>query len=131
MKLNSLFAIYALVAVGFCVGLLLLPAFWIGLYGANVDAQATLLIRLIGALFGGLAVMAWGSRNAEASRSRDALVLGFAVLNSLAAIVAVMGAVSGVYNEFAWGPVVTFTVFAIGFFLVGRPGMPGGARERS
>ena len=123
MKLNTLFSVYGVVAVVFCAGLLLLPAFWITLYGATADSQATLLLRLVGALFGGLAVMAWVGRNAEPSTSRDATVLGLTVSNGLAAIVAVVGAVSGVYNQFAWGPVATFALFAIGFLLVGRAGM--------
>jgi|SRR6267378_7470210 len=65
--------------------------------------SATLLLRLTGALFGGIAVMAWAGRNAEPSKTRDALVLGFAVSNGLAAGVALLGALSGVYNQFAWG----------------------------
>ncbi len=127
MKLNTLLTIYAVVAVVFCVGLLVLPAFWITLYGAHADAQATLLLRLTGALFGGIAVMAWAGRNAEPSRTRDALVMGFAVSNGLAAGVSVLGALSGVYNQFAWGPVATFTVFAISFLLMGRSSMPAKA----
>ncbi len=123
MTLKTLLSIYAVVAVVFCLGLLLLPAFWITLYGAHADPQATLLLRLVGALFGGPAVMAWAGRNAEPSKSRDAMVLGLTVLNGLAAIVAVLGALSGVYNQFAWGPVATFALCAIGFLLVGRGSM--------
>ena len=115
MKLNTLLSIYAVVALGFCVGLLLVPAFWITLYGAKVDGQATVLLRLTGALFGGIGVMAWTGRDAEPSISRHAMVRGLGVANALAALVAVVGALSGVYNQFAWGPVATFSVFAIGF----------------
>ena len=115
MKLNLLLSIYAVVALGFCAGLLLVPAFWITLYGAKVDPQATVLLRLTGALFGGIGVMTWAGRNAEPSKSHNAMVLGLGVANSLAAFVAMVGALSGVYNQFAWGPVATFSVFAVGF----------------
>jgi|ERR1700674_1074926 len=120
MKLKTLLSIYAVVAVIFCLGLLLAPAFWIKLYGAHADPQATLLLRLTGALFGGPAVMAWIGRNAEPSRSRDAMVMGFMVANALAAVVALWGAFSGVYNQFAWGPVATFTILALCFLVAGR-----------
>ena len=123
MTLKALLAIYSVVAAVFCLGLLLVPAFWITLYGATADSQATVLLRLVGALFGGLAVMAWLGRNAEPSSSRDAMVLGLTVSNGLAAVVAVVGALSGVYNQFAWGPVATFALCAIGFLLVGRGSM--------
>ena len=122
MKLRLLLSIYSLVAVMFCVGLLLLPAFWISLYGASADPQAILLLRLVGALFGGFAVITWIGRSAEL-KSRNAIVLGLVASNGLAAVVAVLGAISGVYNQFAWGPVLTFLVFAVAFLLVGRPGM--------
>lgn len=117
MKINKLFSLYAVVALGFSIGLLTAPAFWIDLYGAEVDLQATVLIRLIGALFGGLAVMCWTGRNAEPSSSRDAMVLGLAVLNGLAAVVALSTAFSGVYNRLAWGPVGTFAILAVAFAL--------------
>jgi len=117
MKLNILLAIYAVVAAGFCVGLLIAPAFWITLYGAKADPQAVVLLRLTGALCGGIGVMAWAGRNAEPSRSRDAMILGLVVANALAAFVAVAGALAGVYNQFAWKPVLTFGAFAISFAL--------------
>ena len=60
MKLNTLFSVYAVVAVIFCLGLLLFPSFWIRLYGAHADPQAALLLRLVGALFGGLAASSPG-----------------------------------------------------------------------
>ena len=120
MTLKTLLSLYAVVAAGFCLGLFLFPVFWITLYGAMADTQATVLLRLVGALFGGLAVMAWVGRGAEPSISRDAMVLGLTVLNGLAAIAAVLGALSGVYNQFAWGPVATFALCAIGFLVVGR-----------
>lgn len=116
MKINTLLKIFAVTAGIFFVGLVLLPAFWISLYGANADSQAIFLIRLVGALFGGLAVMAWAGRDAEPSKSREAMVLGLTILNGFAAVTALYGAITGVYNHFAWGPVIIFSLFTIGFF---------------
>ncbi len=119
MTLKTLLSIYAVVAGIFFLGLVSVPAFWITLYGATPDTQATVLLRLVGALFGGLAVMAWAGRKAEPSKSRDAMVLGLTVLNGLCALASVWGALSGVYNQFAWGPVATFDLCFIGFLLEG------------
>ena len=121
MKLNTLFTIYSTAAMIICLNFLLVPGFWINLYGASADAQASFLFRLIAAPFGGLAVMAWVGRAAEPSRSRDAMVTGLIVVNGLAALVAVFGALSGVYNGFAWGPVGMFGMFALSFVLVTAP----------
>jgi hypothetical protein len=118
MKLKTLLSVYAVTAMVICLGFLVVPEFWITLYGATVDPQASLLLRLIGALFGGLAVMAWVGRAAEPSPSRNAMVGGLIVLNGLATLVAVFGALTHVYNQLAWGPVGMFGLFTLGFVVV-------------
>ena len=40
------------------------------------------------------------------------------VVNGLATLVAVFGALTGVYNRFAWGPVGMFGLFTLSFALV-------------
>ncbi|HEX2068925.1 MAG TPA: hypothetical protein VHH54_01825, partial [Actinomycetota bacterium] len=69
-RLLPVLAIFAAVALVFSAGLLVAPAFWITLYGGVPDPQATLLLRLVGALFSGLAAMAWAARRAEPSAAR-------------------------------------------------------------
>ena len=117
MNPKTLFTAYSVAAIAICLNFLVVPGFWITLYGATADSQASFLFRLIAALFGGLAVMAWCGRTAEPSSSRDAIVYGLIVVNGLATLVAVLGAVTGVYNRFAWGPVGMFGVFTVGFLF--------------
>jgi len=118
MNLRTLLAVYSAAALVICLDFLIVPGFWITLYGAAADPQAAFLYRLIGAVFGGLAVMAWLGRAAESSAARDAMIRGLVVLNGLMSLVAVLGAITGVYNRFAWGPVVMFGLFTLGFVLV-------------
>ncbi len=118
MKLKTVFTVFSTAAMIICLNFLVVPGFWITLYGASVDSQASFLFRLIAAVFGGLAVMAWVGRAAERSPSRDAMVCGLIVLNGLATLVAVFGALTGVYNRFAWGPVGMFGLFTLSFVLV-------------
>ena len=120
MRLKTLLSIYAAVALLFCLGLLAAPGFWITLYGAVAEPQAVALLRLVGAVFGGIAVMCWVSRAAGPSPARDALVFGLAVTNALAALVSIGTARAGVYNQLAWGPVAVFALAAVGFALINR-----------
>jgi hypothetical protein len=113
MKLKTLLEIYAATAAVICLNFLAIPGFWIHLYGAQADTQAVFLYRLIATLFGGLAVMAWSGRAAEAPATRETMVRGLVVTNGLAALVAVLGAASGVYNQFAWGPAAMFAGFTL------------------
>lgn len=46
--------------------------------------------------------------------------VGFRVLNRLAAFVAVIIALSGIYNAFAWEPVICWGLVAVAFALTKR-----------
>lgn len=120
MRLKTVCAVYATMAGIICLNFLMVPAFWIRLYGATADPQALLLFRLIGTLFAGLAVIAWAGRAAQTSASERGLRHGLIMSNGLAAGVAVFGALSGVYNQLAWGPVAMFSVLTLAFLFV-RP----------
>jgi hypothetical protein len=118
MSLKSCLGLYSAIAAIICVNFIAAPSVWISLYGAIVDPQASLLFQLIGALFGGLAVMTEGER--ASANPRGTVVRGLIVTNGLAALVAAFGAVSGVYNQLAWGPVILFLAFAIGLAVSSR-----------
>jgi hypothetical protein len=115
MRLNTLLSVFAVVAAITCACFVLFPSFSLQRFGASADMQAIVPLQLAGALFGGLAVMAWMAREAGPSASRDGLILGLAALNAIATVVTVVGARSGAFNQLAWAPVVTFALFAITF----------------
>ena len=131
MKLKTLLTVYSGAAMIICLNFLLVPGFWITLYGASADPQAAFLYRLIAALFGGLAVMAWFGRDAEPSLSRVAMLRGLVVVNGLAATVAVLGAVSGVYNRLAWGSACSSCSRSVSFSPRRRESPAGTARRAS
>jgi hypothetical protein len=119
MKLKAVLSVYGVAVAIICLNFLAVPEFWINLYGATADPQAVLLLRLVGALFGGLAVIAWMARASAPGQARP-IVAGLIVVNGLATVVAVLGALTRVYNELAWGPVAMFGLFTVGFLLSTR-----------
>ena len=123
MKLATLLPINAVFNGFFGILLLLVPGPLVGLYGSTPNAEGTMLFRSLGALFVGLAVMAWAARNAEAAKARDAMVLGLTVQSALNAIVVAIGAANGLWNALAWGQAAVYALFAIGFFMAGRASM--------
>ena len=116
MRLRTVLSAFAIACGVVCLEFLIQPAFWITLYGANADPQAKFLYRLLAALFGGLGVMAWSGRTAEPSPARRAMIRGLVAANAFVGILAVSAAVSGVYNQFAWGPAISFAFFAVAIF---------------
>jgi hypothetical protein len=124
MPLATVFSVYAVVTAVFSIALLLIPNELMAVYGAHaLDTLQVILCRFIGGLFGGLAVMAWTGRASEAGKARDAIVLGLTVLNALSAVVAVVAALSGVFNALAWAQAGLYAVFTLLFVRAGRAGM--------
>lgn len=123
MQLRIVFTAFAVVtAIGALVSLVA-PAQYMGLYGIDPDTAAVVLLRVIGGIGIGLAVMAWLARDVEPSPARHAMVLGLTVANALAAIVLVFGALSGFANTLAWLPPAFYAAFAIAFAIAGRASM--------
>ena len=116
-------AVYAVVSAIFGVALLLMPVQLIGLYGASPDALATVMGRHSGGAYIGLAVMAWVGRNADASKSRDAMVLGVTIINAFSVIAAALGALSGVFNALTWLQVLLYALFTVAYILAGKASM--------
>jgi hypothetical protein len=119
MKPKVLLIVFSVVAAATSIAMLVAPGFYLFVYGASADAQALPLLRYVGALFGGLAVMAWLGRMAEATQSR-AMVIGLAVLSGLGAIASASMALTGNYNVVVWISVAIQTVFCAGFVLVAK-----------
>lgn len=127
MNIRTLFSVFAvLIGIGGIVAIAA-PAFMLAAYGVqDADPVSMALLRYVGATGVGLAVMAWFARNAEASSTRDALVLGLTVMTGLAAIVLFVTMLSGPFNMFGWLPVAMYAIFALLFTLVGRRSMARG-----
>lgn len=123
MKTNILFIVFAVLAAVTSLLMLITPEFYVFLYLANADSQAELLFRYIGALYGGLAVMAWMSRNSEPSQSRAGMLWGIAVLSLLSAIVTAFMGLSGHYNVVIWLSCALHAAISIWFALAARAGM--------
>ena len=120
MKLNVMFTIAAIVMVLFAILSFFAPPAL-----AGTDPSATFSAKIIGVVLLSLAVMAWLVRNAEPSKTRDSVVLGYTLLFALWAAVSVYGSflVDMPTHNISWGPALIQALLAIGFFMAGRAGM--------
>jgi hypothetical protein len=125
MKLNVMFIIATVVLILVSLLSLLVPLAP-GAFGV-VDAAQYFSI-LVGAVaWLSLAVIAWLVRNAEASKTRDAIVLGYTLLFGLWAVVSLIGQ----FGQFAalpahgasWVIALVQALIAVGFFMAGRSSM--------
>ena len=120
MKLNVMFTIAAIVLI--LMGLL---SFFAPPALRGTDLSAAFSTKIVGVISLSLGVMAWLLRNAEASKTRDSVVLGYTLLFALWAAVSLYGVflVDMPAHNISWGPALIQALLAIGFFMAGRASM--------
>jgi hypothetical protein len=120
MKLNVMFTIAAIVLI-----LLGIVSFFAPPALTGTDPSAAFSAKILGVISLSLGVMAWLVRNAEPSKTRDSVVLGYTLLFVLWAAVSVYGSflVDMPAHTISWGPALIQALLAIGFFMAGRTGM--------
>lgn len=128
MKLSLVLTISAVYMGLIGLGFLLSPA---AMSFGVVDATATpaliAMLRLQASTFIGIAVLNWMARNAEASKARDAIVLGSIVGFGLGVILLLWGALSG-GPAAGWVFALINLLLAAAFFWTGRAGMSTGSK---
>ncbi len=124
MTLKMLLSVYAVYVAAFGAAFLVVPSAVMSLYGVPpLDVLEISLTRNIGAVAIGLGVMCWATRTAEASKARDALILGLTVVNGLWAVVAVLTGMAGAGNWLVWVDAALFALLTVLFIVTGRQAM--------
>ena len=123
MKLNTLYAILAVIALGYGLVAVLLPGFLIQLLWLNpAGPEGYLLLQGWGSCLVAFSVIAWGARRLESAAARRVISLGFLTYFVIAAILWVVDALSRGWTVFSALTLGLLVLFALGFgyFAVGR-----------
>ena len=123
MKLNVMFTIAAV--YGFLIGLsaLLLPGTMASMGGLAVSSGLLMTVRFMGVANIGLALIAWLVRNADASKARDGLTLGFIIFFALHALTSLYGQFTDTSTSAHWIMTTLQGLIAGGFFMAGKASM--------
>lgn len=116
MKLNTLYAILAVIAFGYGVVATLLPGFLIQLLWLNpAGPEGYLLLQGWGSCLVGFSVMAWGARYLESTGARRVISQGFFTYFIIAAILWIVDALSRGWTIFSMLTFALLVLFALGF----------------
>lgn len=123
MSLDILFTVSSIYMALVGLGLLIFPDTLMA--GALASSSLVLIdvMRGCGGGFLGVAVMDWLARSAEASKARDAIVLGNTIGFISAAVFGVFSVIHGYYPVYGWVLVVINALLAVGFFITGMSSM--------
>ena len=123
MKLSTMFLIGAIYLILVSVLSFFAPA--LPALVGDVDAGQAFVAKISAVQGISLAVIAWLVRNAGASKTRDAVVLGFTILFALWAAISLYGqfALPAPQNQGSWVQAVIQGLIAAGFFMAGKASM--------
>ena len=126
MKLSALMMINAVVAVVFGIAFVVLPGQVVSLYGIEETEALKYTGQLLGAAFITFAVLTWFARNAAESEARKAIILAFFIGDAVAFVLALIGQLGEVVNEFGWSTVAIYLIFTLGYgyFQFTKAGIP-------
>ena len=109
------FSLHALVLAFYTVVLIVFPASYLALYGVTLSPVAEVVVRFLGGLAAGNAMLSWSIRDEPASTALNAIKLAF-VFDWLVILVAgVLGQLSGAMNALGWSTVVLALVWILVF----------------
>jgi len=107
---------------GFLIGLpfLLIPEAMTAMNGQAAPANVLIIYRFFGVANIGLGVIAWLVRNAEASKTRDAVTMGFFIFFALHALTSMYTQFTEPVPANSWIFAIVQGLFAAGFLILGR-----------
>jgi len=80
-------------------------------------------VRFMGVANIGLALIAWLVRNADASKARDGITLGFTIFFALHALTSLYGQFTDTSTSLHWVMATLQGLIAVGFFMAGKASM--------
>jgi hypothetical protein len=125
VKLNIVFTTAAILMIVLGLAQLLAPVAMItGAGMGEAPSPAFIMtVRFAGVEFFGLGLIAWLVRNAEASKARDAVTLGFTIYFALHGLTSLYGQLTDVSTPAGWVAVILQGLLTAGFLMAGRASM--------
>lgn len=115
MKMRNVFLLNTVVSLLFALGLLLVPAVLLDLFGFSINDGTKLLGQLIGVelLVGGL--VTFFAKDSTDFNTRQGINLSNLVACAIGFIVSLGGTLSGAMNSLGWVIVAIYLLLALGF----------------
>ena len=115
MKLFHVFTFNTLAALGYGVGFLAIPATILSWHGITPDPYVILMGRFFGVALLGIGLVTWFARDAEDSKTRDAITDGLAISFIAGFALSLQSTLAGQMNALGWLPVGIYLFLIVGY----------------
>ncbi len=115
MKFSNLLLVNAVVSLVYGVGLVLLPATLLSMYGVTPGPAVNLASQLFGVELLHVGLICWFARNVSDGPAQRAIIVASLIGQVFGLIVALMGTLSGVFNAVGWSAVAIYVLLGLGY----------------
>ena len=115
MKLRNLLILNGVVLVLFALGMLLMPAALLDLFGFGLSTKEKLLGQLLGVELLANGLLSLFALDVREHAMRRALTLSFFIADGIGLIVSAGGVLSGAMNSLGWVITLVYLLLALGF----------------
>jgi uncharacterized membrane protein YecN with MAPEG domain len=130
MSFRTVASANGVVSVAFGAAALAVPAVLTSLYGADLTDREAWLVRLLGASYLGLGIVAWAARGVTDAAARAAIAAGAVAAWSLSLPVSVLSQLAGHTSAVGWTTPALQIAFALAWTFVLLEGRRGSAPAR-
>jgi hypothetical protein len=113
MQRSTFLAFKGLVSIVFALGLILLPAPLMSIFGMQLNPMGAFIARLFGVDMLGIGLVCWFSRRASGALVLD-ILLGLFAADAVGSIIMIAGQLSGMMNALGWANVVLWLFLTLG-----------------
>ena len=115
MKLSYVFIFNTIAALGYGVGLLIIPGTVLTWHGISADSSTILMARYFAVALFGIGLVTWLARDSDESNARDALTIGLPISYIIGFGLSLQATLTGQMSALGWLPVVVYLLLIVGF----------------
>jgi hypothetical protein len=114
MNRRTFFIVASVLALGYALGLILMPVFMNTTYGFGTSGSEILLARFFGVELLVVGIVTWMAKDFMAANANP-VVTGSLVGNAVGTLFALLGTLNGAMNSFGWSAVAIYLLLTLGF----------------
>ncbi|MEE9216433.1 MAG: hypothetical protein V3U32_03270 [Anaerolineales bacterium] len=115
MRFRTLLIINAAIALGYAIGLLVVPATMLSIYGITQGSAEILMARFFGVALTAIGLLTWLARDVTAADALRAIAIALLISDVVGATVSAQGTLSGVMSAVGWSAFGLYVLLGLGY----------------
>lgn len=115
MKFRTMLVINAVIALGYSLSSLLVPATLLSIYGITQGPAAILMSRFFGVALLAIGVLTLLARDITSNDARRAIIIALLISDAVGVLVTAQGTLSGVMSAVGWSAFGIYLLLGLGY----------------